>query len=219
MLHRNWFLKVVNLITRPHKMSHQWVPVGLLQRREGSLVPVVNFFFHVKNVEGVVEWKVFSSGDVFTGKRVVVFAVPGAFTHTCSTAHLPGYKSAYEEIKKNGVDEVYCLSVNDAPTMRKWGLDQGMVEDTGKDSKGFLGIKMLADGAALFTRQMGMSTIWDVTKGLGERSWRYSMVVDDGVIEKLFVEPGKVDNTTLDPLTVSGVGEMLKYLRDFPVRF
>ena len=147
-----------------------------------------------------------TTDDYFKNKRVVVFALPGAFTPTCSTSHLPGYESSYNEILANGIDEVYCLSVNDPFVMRQWGLHQGLTEDETPGSLGFTKVKLIPDGAAEFTRAMGMSTEWTTERGFGERSWRYSMVVDNGVIEKMFVEEPKIQNSGPDPFDVSDAG-------------
>ncbi len=186
-------------------------------------VPSVVFKCRVRDasIEGPnpFTWKDVSTDDLFKGKRVVVFALPGAFTPTCSSTHLPGYMNDYDEIKSLGVDEVYCLSVNDAFVMRQWGLHQGLPEEKEDNSNplnpgNFQKVKLLADGAALFTRGMGMSCVWDSNRGFGERSWRYSMVVNDTVVEKIFVEAGGVvQNSEADPFEVSDSATMLQYLR------
>ena len=106
------------------------------------------------------DWKDFTTDELFKGKRVVLFSLPGAFTPTCSSTHLPGYEKNYEKIKSMSVDEVYCLSVNDAFVMRQWGLAQGLVEDKTVGSLGFEKVKLLPDGACAFTRGMGMSCTW-----------------------------------------------------------
>jgi thioredoxin-dependent peroxiredoxin len=144
-----------------------------------------------------------TSADYFAGQRVVLFALPGAFTPTCSSTHLPGYETHYDAIRALGIDEIYCLSVNDAFVMRQWGLQQGLAEDKTIGSLGFQKVKLIPDGAAAFTRGMGMSTLWDEQRGFGERSWRYSMVVNDRKIEKLFIEQPKVQNSEADPFEVS----------------
>lgn len=105
------------------------------------------------------------------------------------------------------------LSVNDAFVMRKWGLDQGLTEDKTVGSLGFMKVKLLPDGAAHFTRGMGMSCVWESERGFGERSWRYSMVVNDGTVEKIFIEPNRVQNSGPDPFEVSDADTMLTYLK------
>jgi peroxiredoxin len=120
-----------------------------------------------------------TSGDLFGGKKVVLFAVPGAFTPTCSLKHLPGFVEQAAAIKAKGVDEVVCLSVNDAFVMGAWGKDQSA---TGK-------VRMLADGNADFTKALGL--ILDGSGfGMGNRSQRYAMIVNDGTVEQLLVESG-----------------------------
>jgi peroxiredoxin len=155
---------------------------------EGDTVPDVVFKCRVRdeNIGGdnPFTWKDVTTKDLFKGKRVVVFSLPGAFTPTCSSTHLPGYESKYEEIKACGVDEIYCLSVNDAFVMRQWGLHQKLPEEKTDKSNplnpgNFQKVKLLPDGACLFTRGMGMSCTWDTERGFGERSWRYSAVIND----------------------------------------
>ena len=146
------------------------------------------------------EWAALTSDDVFKGKRVVLFAVPGAFTPTCSISHLPRYEVLYDEFRARGVDAVVCLSVNDAFVMYQWGLSQNA-------DKVFL----LPDGNAEFTRKMGM-LVDKQNLGFGMRSWRYAMVVDDGEIETMFVEPGQEDNHADDPFEVSDADTVLAYL-------
>ncbi len=120
-----------------------------------------------------------STDEIFSGKKVVMFAVPGAFTPTCSAKHLPGFVEAAGDIKAKGVDTIACLSVNDPFVMGAWAKDQG----TG-DS-----VLMLADGSAAFTS--ALDTVLDLTeRGLGVRSRRYSMIVDDGVVSQINLEEG-----------------------------
>ena len=120
-----------------------------------------------------------STEDLFGGKKVVMFAVPGAFTPTCSAQHLPGFVEKAEEIKAKGVDTIACLSVNDVFVMDAWGKDQNA---GGK-------VEMLADGSAALTQ--GMGTVLDLTdRGLGVRSSRYSMIVEDGTVTQVNMEEG-----------------------------
>lgn len=177
-------------------------------------VPKVEFITRTRT-ETDFDWKTLSTDDLFANKRVVLFALPGAFTPTCSSTHLPGYEDNYDDILALGVDDVYCLSVNDAFVMRQWGLFQGIEEDKTPGSLGFKNVKLLPDGAAAFTRGMGMSTVWDSERGFGERSWRYSAVVDNGVIEKMFVEgDGPLENSAEDPFEVSDAETMVAYLKE-----
>jgi thioredoxin-dependent peroxiredoxin len=146
-------------------------------------------------------WQDVTTEEIFGGKRVIVFSLPGAFTPTCSTTHLPRYEALYEEIKGLGVDEIYCLSVNDAFVMFQWGKNLGADK-----------VKLLPDGNGEFTRKMGM-LVDKSNLGFGLRSWRYSMVVKDGTIEKVFAEPGYSDNCPTDPFEVSDADTMLAYLK------
>lgn len=168
-------------------------------------VPDVVFKTRVRDesVEGPnpFRWQDRTTQELFGGKRVVLLALPGAFTPTCSSTHLPGYEKLYEEIKAQGVDEVMCLSVNDAFVMFQWAQKL----DVSK-------IFMLPDGNGEFTRKMGMLVQKD-NLGFGLRSWRYSMVVNDGNIEKMFVEPDFGDNCPTDPFEVSDADTMLEYLK------
>mmetsp|Transcript_11889 Transcript_11889/g.37667 ORF Transcript_11889/g.37667 Transcript_11889/m.37667 type:complete len:192 (-) Transcript_11889:335-910(-) len=185
--------------------------------KEGSTVPSVIFKTRVRidsKDENPFDWKDVTSDELFKGKRCVLFALPGAFTPTCSSFQLPGYEAAYEEIKSLGIDEVYCLSVNDAFVMRQWGLKQGLEEDKTLGANGFKKVKLLPDGAAAFTRGMGMSCVWDTERGFGERSWRYSCVLNDMKVEKIFIEGGGITpNSAADPYEVTDEKTMLAYLK------
>ncbi len=146
-------------------------------------------------------WQDVSSSDIFSGKTVVIVALPGAFTPTCSNTHLPGYEAKYQAFIDQGIDDIYCLSVNDAFTMFQWGKHLGISH-----------IKMLPDGNGDFSRGMGM-LVKKENLGFGYRSWRYAMLVEDGKIIKLFSEPGKADNHPEDPFTISAADTMLAYLQ------
>ena len=180
-------------------------------------VPQVTFKtrtrFASESDENPFEWKDVTTEDLFKGKRVVLFALPGAFTPTCSTSHLPGYEKTYKEILAQGINDVFCLSVNDAFVMRQWGLSQGLEEDKTVGSLGFKNVKLIPDGACLFTDGMNMRCTWTSERGFGARSWRYSVVVNDMKIEKSFVEEPKVENSEADPFNVSDAQTMLNYLK------
>jgi thioredoxin-dependent peroxiredoxin len=167
---------------------------------DNKTVPEVVFHTRVQNSAGEFEWKDVSTSDIFSGKKVVVFSLPGAFTPTCSSAHLPGYEVNHDEFKDLGVDEIYCLSVNDTFVMNSWAKDQGTVN-----------VKMLPDGSGEFTKGLGM-LVKKHNLGFGDRSWRYSMLVDNGTIVKSFVEPGFSDDCPTDPFEVSDAQTMLDYL-------
>lgn len=157
----------------------------------GQQVPKVEFKNRANN-----DWNTLSYDDVFAGKKVVIFSLPGAFTPTCSSSHLPRYEELYSTLKANGVDEVYCISVNDGFVMEAWGQDQEIQN-----------VKLLADGNGDFTEGMGM-LVDKSDIGFGKRSWRYSMVVTDGVVEKMFIEPDKPG----DPFEVSDADTMREYI-------
>ena len=169
-------------------------------------IPSVVFKTRVRNEalggSNPFEWKDLGSDEIFKGKNVVVFSLPGAFTPTCSTSHLPRYEELYEEFKAQGVDAVVCLSVNDAFVMYQWGKSQNAEN-----------VFLLPDGNAEFTRKMGMLVDKD-NLGFGQRSWRYSMYVEDGEIKKLFSEPGFEDNCPTDPFEVSDADTMISYLKN-----
>lgn len=167
-------------------------------------VPNVTFKMRVK-AGNEFDWKDMTSDELFKGKKVVVFSLPGAFTPTCSSTHLPGYEEKYDELRALGIDEVYCISVNDAFVMNAWGKAQGAEH-----------VQLLPDGSCEFTKGMGMLVEKD-NLGFGLRSWRYSMFVDDGEIKKVFIEPGFADNCPADPFEVSDVETMLGYLRSTQV--
>lgn len=173
---------------------------------EGATVPQVTFKTRVRDEsiggENPFRWQDVTTDEIFKGKKVVVFSLPGAFTPTCSTTHAPGYEKNYEEIKSLGVDEVICMSVNDAFVMFQWKKNLGLEK-----------VHFLPDGNGDFTKGMGM-LVKKENLGFGERSWRYSMVVEDGVIKKMFVEPGFSDNYGKDPFEVSDADTMLTYLKE-----
>ena len=163
----------------------------MLPNAEGQRVPEVTF-----RTRHDGQWKDIASRDIFDGRTVIVFALPGAYTPTCSTTHLPRYNELQPTFKKLGVDEIVCLSVNDAFVMSEWQRDQNAPN-----------ISFIPDGNGEFTHKMGM-LVDKSDLGFGKRSWRYSMLVRDGVVEKMFVEPEKAG----DPFEVSDADTMLKHL-------
>lgn len=162
-----------------------------LKNIEGQKVPTVTFRTRTGG-----QWKDVTSDEIFRGKRVVLFALPGAFTPTCSSSHVPRYNELLPAFKARGVDDVVCLSVNDAFVMEEWAADQHAAD-----------IRFLPDGNGEFSDKMGM-LVDKSNLGFGKRSWRYSMLVNDGVIEKMFIEPEKDG----DPFEVSDADTMLKHL-------
>ncbi len=168
-------------------------------------VPHATFKTRVRDntIEGdnPFRWQDTTTADIFDGRRVIVFALPGAFTPTCSSTHLPRYEALYEEFAAAGIDAIYCLSVNDAFVMFQWGKHLGAEK-----------VQMLPDGNAEFTRKMGM-LVGKENLGFGQRSWRYAMVVNDGEIEEMFVEPGLEDACPTDPFETSDADTVLAWLK------
>ncbi len=163
----------------------------MLQNKQGQRIPSVTFKMREDG-----QFIDVSSESLFHGKTVILFALPGAFTPTCSSTHLPRYNELAATFKANGVDEILCLSVNDAFVMDAWRADQEAEH-----------IRLIPDGNGDFSRGMGM-LVDKSDLGFGERSWRYSMLVKDGVIEKMFIEP----ELPGDPFEVSDADTMLNYI-------
>lgn len=163
-----------------------------LKNQEGkSVLKSIEFPVRVNG-----QWEKWTTENVFKGKKVVIFGLPGAFTPTCSSSHLPRYEELYEVFKEQGIDEIYCVSINDTFVMNSWAEAQDIRK-----------VKMLPDGNADFTKEVGM-LVNKSSLGFGERSWRYSMLIDNGVIVKHFIEPDKEG----DPFEVSDADTMIKYI-------
>jgi peroxiredoxin len=173
---------------------------------EGFKPPCVVFRTRVRDesIEGPnpFRWEDVTSDSLLKGKRVVLFSLPGAFTPTCSTYQLPGFEKHYEEIKSMGIDEVYCMSVNDAFVMNAWAKQQELKH-----------VKVIPDGSGNFTRFMGM-LVGKNHLGFGNRSWRYMAVINDGVVEKWWQEPGiNNDGDDEDPYIETTPENCVEYLR------
>lgn len=162
-----------------------------MKNLEGQKVPQVNFKLRENN-----QWVNTNSAELFDNKTVVVFSLPGAFTPTCSSTHLPRYEELAPIFKANGVDSILCVSVNDGFVMDAWGKDQNVAA-----------VRPIADGNGSFTEGMGM-LIDKSDIGFGNRSWRYSMLVKDGVVSKMFIE-AEVEG---DPFEVSDADTMLDFI-------
>jgi glutaredoxin-like protein len=161
------------------------------QSREGKAVPKVTFKYRDNG-----EWKQTDTDKLFKGRTVAVFSLPGAFTPTCSSTHLPRFNELASTFKANGVDQVICIAVNDPFVMEEWAKNQEANN-----------VFVLPDGNGTFTEQMGM--LVDMSdENFGKRSWRYSMLVKDGVIDKMFIEPDKPG----DPFEVSDADTLLHYV-------
>ena len=188
---------------------------GDTQMKEGVKVPQVTFKYRVRTDGHPItyvdttngnanpfEWKDVTTDDIFAGKRVVIFSLPGAFTPTCSTYQVPGFEELYDDIRNCDVDEVYVVSVNDTFVMRKWMIDQEVKH-----------IKFIPDGSGEFTQLMGMLVCKDKL-GFGNRSWRYAAVIKDGEVEKWFEEPGRNNHCSdNDPYGETDPKQVLAYLQ------
>ncbi|MEM6677812.1 MAG: peroxiredoxin [Pseudomonadota bacterium] len=174
--------------------------------KRNTPLPSVTFHTRVRDASlggpNPYRWQDMTTADYFAGKRAILFALPGAFTPTCSTYQLPGFEENFETFAERGIDAIYCLSVNDAFTMNKWAAAQGVRR-----------IGMIPDGAGEFTRKMGMLVAKD-NLGFGMRSWRYAAIVDNGVIEAWFEEPGICDNCPDDPYGVSSPENLMRHLEE-----
>lgn len=165
-------------------------------RKEGSKIPHVEFVFREDG-----KFINRTSTELFRNKKVVIFSLPGAFTPTCSTYQLPGFEEHYDEFISLGIDEIYCISVNDAFVMNAWRGNQYIDK-----------VKFIPDGNGYFTRSMDM-LVRKSNIGFGGRSWRYAAIIDDCIIEKLFVEPGKSDNAFDDPYVETTPEKVLEYVK------
>lgn len=163
----------------------------MLENREGQSIPKVTF--HTRQND---DWVDVTTDEIFTNKKVLVFALPGAYTPTCSSSHLPRYNELAQVFKANGIDEIVCLSVNDTFVMNAWLADQEADN-----------IHVVPDGNGEFSAGMGM-LVDKNDLGFGKRSWRYSMLVENGVIQKMFIEA----NEPGDPFKVSDADTMLNYI-------
>ena len=173
-------------------MTPKHVPDATFHTRQRIEAPDGNATF---------DWKPLTTADIFAGKRVVVFGVPGAFTPACSDEHLPGYERLHDDFVAAGVDMVACLSVNDAFVMNKWAQSQNIEK-----------VSMLPDGNGDFTRAMGLQV--DRTGvGMGFRSWRYAMLVDDQAITAFLPEPGFQEKANAIPLKASSAENMLSHIK------
>lgn len=169
-------------------------------------IPSMTFHTRVRNnaIKGdnPYEWKDISSEEVFQGRNIVLVALPGAFTPACSNTHLPEFEEAYDQFMALGVDEIFCLSVNDAFVMFQWAKALGITR-----------AKMLPDGNGHFSEKMGMLVRRD-SQGMGMRSWRYSAYIENGEIIKMFIEPDMQDNPKGAPVNVSNAQTMLDFLTE-----
>lgn len=173
--------------------------------KNGVCVPNVVFKTRVRDEsilgDNPYRWQDMTTKDYFGNKRVILFSLPGAFTPTCSTYQLPNFEKLYKEFRGYGIDEIYCMSVNDSFVMNKWAKDQNLEN-----------VKVIPDGSGRFTRMMGMLVDKD-NLGFGMRSWRYAAIVDNGTIERFWEEPGREDNCGDDPYGETSPENILNWLQ------
>ncbi|QBX34554.1 peroxiredoxin [Paracoccus liaowanqingii] len=171
----------------------------------GSKLPDVTFRTRVRDASldgpNPFRWQDMTTADYFAGKRVVLFSLPGAFTPTCSTYQLPGFEKSFGRMQDLGIDAIYCLSVNDSFVMNQWAKAQDLQN-----------VAVIPDGSAEFTDRVGMLVRKD-NLGFGPRSWRYAAVIDDGVVEAWFEEPGRCDDCDEDPYGATAPEAVLAWLQ------
>ena len=171
-----------------------------------KIVPNVTFHTRVRDDslggDNPFKWEEKSSSDYFSDKRVILFSLPGAFTPTCSTFQLPDFNKLYDNFKDFGIDEIYCISVNDSFVMNAWAKHHEIGE-----------VKVIPDGSGEFTRKMGMLVKKD-NLGFGLRSWRYAVIIENNEVMKTFIEPGYKDNADDDPYGETSPQNILKYLKE-----
>ena len=174
--------------------------------RMPAVVPSVIFHTRVRDesIEGSnpYRWQDISTFELFGGKRIVLFSLPGAFTPTCSTYQLPTFEQLAEDFYVEGVDDIYCVSVNDSFVMNKWAQDQNLQN-----------VKVIPDGNGTFTEQMQM-LVDKENLGFGRRSWRYAVIVDNGIITDWFIEEGKQDDHDKDPYLYTNPEYILRAIRE-----
>ncbi len=167
-----------------------------------SKVPNVTFHTRARDEklggDNPYRWEDVSTDEIFAGRKVLIFSLPGAFTPTCSTYQLPDFEKLYKEFKLKGIEEIYCVSVNDSFVMNKWAKDQDLKY-----------VKVIPDGSGDFTKGMGM-LVEKHNLGFGVRSWRYAAVIDNCEVTDWFVEPGKENNCEDDPYGETSPQNILK---------
>lgn len=193
-------------MTRIYNWTEQdYIDEDQLQYRVGDYVPSMTFPIRVRDesIDGdnPYRWDEFNVVKEFKGKRVVVFSLPGAFTPTCSTMQVPGFEQNADIIKSYGVDDIYCISVNDTFVMNAWAKAMSLAN-----------VKVIPDGNGDFTDDMGM-LVDKANKGFGLRSWRYAMILDNGQIQAIFMEPGISNNSEEDPYGETSPEKIIEWLQ------
>jgi len=196
-------------------------PQWRIPKKVGDIIPH-DIIFKMLNLKSTTDyfWTDVRTKELFENKRVVLFACPAAFNKSCTESHVPEYQQAYDEIISNNIDDVFCVSVNDSLVMNQWFKAMNFIEsqDIESQERGiphvFSKVKILPDGTGHFTKMMGMCCTWDLNHGFGDRSWRYSAVINNLKIEQLFMEGnGALTPNVNIPIIVSDAHTMLKYLR------
>ena len=181
------------------------VSEDMIEGMEGNYIPTMKFPIRVRDetVEGdnPYRWDKFDLVKQFKGKRVVVFSLPGAFTPTCSTYQVPGFEENADKIKSYGIEDIYCISVNDTFVMNAWAKSHNL-----------LNVKVIPDGTGDFTDSMGM-LVDKHNLGFGVRSWRYAMIISNGQIQKIFMEPGISNNCEEDPYGETSPEKIIEWLQ------
>jgi peroxiredoxin len=194
-----------NIMAKTISVKRFWNKYSDNTQELPEIVPSVVFKTRVRDESiggsNPYRWEDKTSFDYFANKRVVLFSLPGAFTPTCSNYQLPGFDENYEKFKALGIDEIYCVSVNDAFVMNCWATHQKVKN-----------VKMIPDGSAKFTLGMQMNVQKD-NLGFGERSWRYACIIDNGRIDQWFIEPGMEDNCSEDPYGETSPERVLEWLK------
>ena len=171
-----------------------------------SKVPNVTFHTRVRDEklggDNPYRWEDVTTDQIFKGRRVLIFSLPGAFTPTCSTYQLPDFEKLHGEFVAKGIEDIYCVSVNDSFVMNAWAKAQGIEK-----------VKVIPDGSGDFTKGMGM-LVEKHNLGFGLRSWRYAAIIDDGVVEKMFEEPGRENNCEYDPYGETSPQNVLRHTYD-----
>ena len=165
-------------------------------------IPQATFHRRITHATEGFKWTTLTTDDLFKDKTVIVFGLPGAFTPTCSGQQLPGFEELYSEFRELGIDDIYCVSVNDTFVMEEW-----------KEKQEIVNVKLIPDGSGEFTIKMGMDVRKD-NLGFGMRSWRYAAIVTDGTIVKSFVEEGFQDNAEDDPYDISTPENVMQHVQE-----
>lgn len=172
---------------------------------EGNYIPAMKFPIRVRDEtvggDNPYRWDTFDLLQEFKGKRVLVFSLPGAFTPTCSTYQVPGFEENADKIKSYGIEDIYCISVNDTFVMNAWAKSQNLQN-----------VKVIPDGTGEFTDNMGM-LVDKTNRGFGLRSWRYAMIINNGQIQKIFAEPGISNNCEEDPYGETSPEKIIEWLQ------